>query len=298
MKKEKLSINNVTYTYISDGDGDIPAFVMGPPEVYIPHLSDNLKKHFTFYGINFPWKQKLDDYIENAPSLDQLRTMNGYLNFYSEIFSHLCEKINKPRFVMFAFSILGLIADQFVYKYPEQTCGAVLLCPPPAMDHQVKEDNEKIMNVGPDEALDVEDVEAQVLNDYLQGIIEEAHKDYASENLALAGHQLWKNGIDNIDLQLILFNELLPGHRLAEGYQPSSATNKPILLVSGKDDKRILLESFNGIVLPDNYQHNILPGRHMLHHEEQIAFDKCILDWLTKHDIRQHFIYDETTELV
>src|SRR3990167_8261831 len=105
MKSTKVGFFDILF----EGEGDIPVLVLGPPQVFIPTIPDELKKYCVFYGLDYPFK--IND-KHRIPKKYQLRSWNSIqtvCQFYHDVGYDFAKTLNKDKFIVIGPSMMGVV---------------------------------------------------------------------------------------------------------------------------------------------------------------------------------------------
>lgn len=284
------SVRNGWFNLIKDGVGDIPVLILGPPEVFIPTIPDELKRYCVFFGINYPFKVSSED-KELLPEKYQLhnwRSIDDVSRFYRDIGVHFCNELKQKKFIVIGPSMMSVLADHICYTYPNDVMAACFLSPAQTIQATTL-DTQFAKNFG---AAIKDGREIANFHFYLDMLHQEASKDFNDiETFRPIWIELWRKGTDNVQTQMVLMS-ILGGHLIGK-------SNLPSLIIAGETDGRFSIEHVKAFRLPLNYKRVILPGGHLTHFEYHSEFADVFTGWLEELQLKasEPKIADRTIEL-
>ncbi len=277
MKKTQVG----DFSIVSEGRG-IPVLIMGPPEVFIATMPDELKQYCVFYGINYPFK--MDGSEKKIPLQYQLshwKSINDVCDFYHDIGYAFCRKLGCEKFIVIRPSMLGAVADLMCQRHKDHVLGSCFLSL--AETAEVADTKFEDNDINDDVVFGTAFKDGKAIEDfhfYLDALHEDAGKDFNDvETFRPIWVELWKKGTDNIQTQMVLL-------RVLAGYEIGDSELNT-LLIAGENDGRQPVRKVKEFRLPLNYKRVILPGGHITHFEFHLEFADVFIGWLEETGIKR-----------
>lgn len=284
------SIKAGCFNIIKEGNGDIPVLVLGPPEVFIPTIPDELKNDCVFFGVNYPFKTFPEDQ-ETLPEkyqLDHWHSIDDVGQFYHDIGVSFCKDLKQKKFIVIGPSMLCVLAEYIGDKYPEDVLAVCFLSPAQTTEHTTL-NKQFAQTFG---STTTKEAELANLHFYLDILHKEAIKDFNDiETFRPIWVGLWRKGTNNVRTQAVLMS-ILGGHVIGK-------SNLNTLIIAGETDGRFSIDKVKAFRLPLNYKRVILPGGHVAHFEYHLEFADIFTGWLKELKLKcpEPKIADRTLEL-
>ena len=265
------SIKTGCFNIIKEGVGDIPVLILGPPEVFIPTIPDELKNYCVFFSINYPFKLLPED-EEQLPEkykLHQWHSIEDVGQFYRDIGVSFCKNLTQKKFIVIGPSMMCVLAEHLSDKYPDDVIAACFLSPAQTtevskLDIQFAKTFGSAIKNGQ---------EVANFHFYLDMLHQEAVKDFNDlETFRPIWIELWRKGTNNVQTQVVLMS-ILGGHAIGK-------SNLNTLIIAGETDGRFSIDKVKALRLPLNYKRVILPGGHLAHFEYHLEFADVFTGWL------------------
>ena len=284
------SIKVGCFNIIKEGVGDIPVLILGPPEVFIPTIPDELKNYCVFFGINYPFKVFPEDkeMLPEKYHLQHWRTIEDVGQFYRDVGVSFCKKLGQEKIIVIGPSMFCVVADHLSIKYPDDVLAACFLSP--AQTTEVAKLDFHCGNTFGSAVHNGE--ELANFHFYLDMLHKDAVKDFNDiETFRSIWVDLWKKGTNNVLTQMVLMS-ILGGHVIGK-------SNLNVLIIAGETDGRFSIDLVKALRLPINYKRVILPGGHAAHFEYQLEFADVFTEWLKELKLKcpEPKIADRTIEL-
>lgn len=278
------------FDIIKEGVGEIPVLILGPPEVYIPSFSDELKNYCVFFGINYPFKMFPEDKELLPPKyhLDHWHSIEDIGQFYHDVGASFCNNLKQKKFIVIGPSMMCVLAEYMGAQYPDDVVAACFLSPSQTTDAATL-DLQFAKTFG---SAVKNGQEIANFHFYLDMLHQDAVKDFNDiETFRPIWIELWRKGTNNVQTQIVLM-KILDKHAIG-----TSLLN--ILITAGETDGRFSIDNVKAFRLPLNYKRVILPGGHMAHFEYHLEFADVFTGWLEELKLKspEPKIEDRTIEL-
>ena len=284
------SVKAGCFNIIKEGVGSIPVLILGPPEVFIPTMPDELKNYCVFFGVNYPFKifPKDKEQLSEKYQLHHWHSIEDVGQFYHDIAMNFCNNLKQKKFIVIGPSMMCVLADHLCDKYPDDILAACYLSPA-HITEVTKLDIQSAQTFG---SAIQNGKEVDNFHFYLDMLHQEAVKDFNDiETFRPIWIDLWRKGTDNIQTQKVLMS-IFGGHTIGK-------SNLNTLIIAGETDGRFSIDKVKAFRLPLNYKRVILPGGHAAHFEYHLEFADVFTGWLTELKLKspEPKIEDRTIEL-
>lgn len=284
------SIKIGCFDIIKEGVGEIPVLILGPPEVYIPSFSDELKNYCVFFGINYPFKMFPEDkeLLPQKYQLDQWHSIADIGQFYRDVGVSFCKNLKQKKFIVIGPSMMCVLAEYLGNQYPDDVIAACFLSPSQTTDAATLDlQFSKIFGSAIKNGQEIAN-----FHFYLDMLHQDAVKDFNDiETFRPIWIELWRKGTNNVQTQMVLM-KILEKHVIG-------TSHLNILITAGETDGRFSIDNVKAFRLPLNYKRIILPGGHMAHFEYHLEFADVFTGWLEELKLKspEPKIEDRTIEL-